>query len=265
MINLNQVSDKFVNFLLPTTTQNAPHEQVKLANYLDIAKRAFHTRPLFNQQLNKDGSYLPTFINELLETYSDGFSEYYAPYTTIVQSSGMGKTRMLQILDQSRVCLSTEQLYKQEADVEYCVVYCNFNTSNDVFPGRTKNFADFLCPISSVSQTDYESRVHHYFAEFIKFIDDQKQKPNLFNDCECKQGHGDCARCHLWKVKFSSFSTKTASKYSAITRSREKAKKRIIVFAFDEARGLTTNFTENGYFLFCLFNHSYLITINNLF
>lgn len=92
---------------------------------LSVAKMAFELRDIHNDNLEKE-----PFLNRVLEKYVDildsggAESTYSAPYTSIVQSSGTGKSRMLEILSR---------------DEEFCVVYCNLNKSDaNAYPSRTK-------------------------------------------------------------------------------------------------------------------------------
>lgn len=159
---------------------------------------------------------------------------YYAPYTAIIQSSGMGKTRMIESLT-------------HEDDV--CVVYCNVNklSKNSSYPQRTKNFANFL--LQSCSRQMYEENVYRYFYEFINFIDERDESPKFsFENCPdttngeiCK-----CERCQVWN-KLNAYGDQSITKSADLKRKKTgKNGNKMIVFAFDEARSLTENFPIDG-------------------
>lgn len=168
---------------------------------------------------------------KLLETDDNKTEhEYYAPYTSIIQSSGMGKTRMLEILSK---------------DAKFCVVYCNLNDQEtNSIPSPTSDFADFLLQ-NNLTRNQLEMRVYCYFSEFLTFIDRQLTKPvfSFFNDDQS-------IKTDVWnkiQEKCNANKNKTINDESKfMERNTTKKKNILIVFAFDEARSLVNKLTEES-------------------
>lgn len=175
------------------------------------------------------------YLKEVLSNYLDDLinasNDYFAPYTAIVQSSGTGKTRMLEILSR---------------EPEFCVVYCNLNKYGaKAYPGRTKKFADYLLE-PSLKKSALEKRVFCYFQFFLQKITNVTTSSAFFftnsKDQKCEELFEE------YKKSCKEFEP-DPEKEPEINRPNNQKK---VVFAFDEARSLTELGTSDkeGKYLF---------------
>ena len=215
----------FEKFLNPEETE-PPTTTNEVKKFLQIADEAFHTDMLFHEKIDPNGDYLRETIEKMLIKYNKNPENYYAPFTAIIQSSGMGKTRML------------ENLSKKDG---VCVVYCNLNDPDkNSFPPRTKIFANYLLE-QDLKRKDLEKRVYTYFKEFINYIDSYKN-PNDPNKKESQifsfKNDDQTSKLNVWK--------NIEKNDQNCEETIERKTKIMIVFAFDEARSLIYHTTKEG-------------------
>lgn len=182
--------------------------------------------------------YLKEVLSDYLIQLRNASNDFFAPYTAIVQSSGTGKTRMLEILSR---------------DPEFCVVYCNFNKHGaKAYPGRTKHFADYLLE-RSLTNSDFETRVFCYFQIFLQKITNETKSSEFFftnyKDQKCEELFEEYRKtCNELNKLIDKKEIRSVTE-KEIERPNNQKK---VVFAFDEARKLTELATsdEDGKYLF---------------
>lgn len=120
---------------------------------LAVAKNAFAYQETFNPHIEKKtGEYFESALKNTFDAYVK--TKYYAPYSVLVQSSGFGKTRQLEILSRND---------------NYRVVYVNLNKQTSTsFPMRSNSIANILLcdePRLGISQKNW---ITHVFYRFFK-------------------------------------------------------------------------------------------------
>ncbi len=104
---------------------------------------AFETEASFKPYLEQyAGEMLSQQIQELLYDYKTSRGgTYYVSATSLIQSSGFGKTRSLEILS----TLGDNSAHDQLLIPQYFVFYLNLNDEGkSSYPARTRHFADYL-------------------------------------------------------------------------------------------------------------------------
>jgi len=217
-----------------------------------LESEAFALKARFNAKIEKEaGESLRTQIELQMSTVT---KENFLPYTTLIQSSGFGKTRQLEILARHP---------------DYHVVYCNLDSTEKFeqsYPWRTDPFAYFL--IGSIkSREDLENRFYHYFKEFLNFIiekeeeertlkrkktetiDDSILKLPLFSftgiEDSTKKEH-DPNRNQVWD-KLKQHLNVSNVDISNIWYLKRIVTERKVIFAFDKSRCLDEKKTGNLY------------------
>lgn len=180
-----------------------------------LAKSEFHIPEILKQDANdafysqdfKFKTYLKDLLEKMIVTYKDPEGLRNVPYTTIIQSSGFGKTKQIEALSK-----------------EWFVVYCNLNGENaDSMPQQSKLSVfltdDFFNQTENVIEARFESYYCFFFKKINQILTDKnrEKKENYLTENENIDGiKSDILKnCEFYiekETKSESESLKTRSK-----------------------------------------------------